>query len=215
MKESPIQWNMLPDNIRYVMQDSEGVLWGSPTAMTCSIDGKVETNSYLTQLQSSVVNLGHSTREAVRYYRSRYEGELLEFQQVLEHILDNLRAGRPTYQGLEVWVGGFGSEWEPVGNYAVSELSDYRLAPAPMMDFAGYNVPQPIRSARELEPAQLVYVVDLCTNSGATVLPWTNDGISKLALQNGFLHKTKEGAEAHCAALISLNRESLEGSDEK
>lgn len=87
-------------------------------------------------------------------------------------------------------------EWNPA--------LQYRRKPKTLR-IGEFDVPEPWRMP--LESGQKYYAVNFGVDNSVAFFPWAGDGCDFRFLEAGVLHLTREAAELHARALISLTEQ--------
>lgn len=124
----------------------------------------------------------------------------LTTEQVLQHMADNVRAGKSPVDGLECVIGG--NEWGCIGMgmslaMLMSEVAEFRLAPR-THTINGYEVPA--LEIEEPEDGAEYWVVNPFHEDGVNMYKWVDDETDQNAIRNG-LWLSKEDAIANAKAL--------------
>ena len=114
-----------------------------------------------------------------------------------EYAKDALETDKP-WEWWEVsFSGGFtGVTGHP--NWSVNH--EYRRKPKVIL-INGHEVPEPCRTPLEIDD---MYWTFAFIKGGVTNFYWSDDSEERNALNNGFIHLTKEAAEKHLNALKSF-----------
>jgi hypothetical protein len=81
---------------------------------------------------------------------------------------------------------------------------EYRRKPR-TININGHEVPEPVREP--LSEGDAYYFVSLYTSDGASESHWHETaGVSRLRLDKGIIHLTREAAEIHANALLSFTQ---------
>ncbi|MEQ2025381.1 hypothetical protein ABLB84_06230 [Xenorhabdus szentirmaii] len=99
-------------------------------------------------------------------------------------------------------------EWHnPSAGLAFRDDNEYRLKPH-TIKIGNYDVPEPVR--KPLEDGARYYYVNtsyiVCEDSAVSTSLWGNLHGDNIILRRGFIHLTRESAELHAKALISLTK---------
>ena len=95
-------------------------------------------------------------------------------------------------------------EWVEIGpSHSWSELNEYRVKPK-MIKCGEHEFPEPMRIAPEYGTDYWIPAINDSDNTFAVRYNWGNNLMSIRRLKRGLVHATKEAAEAHARALISL-----------
>ncbi|MBD2791726.1 hypothetical protein [Xenorhabdus szentirmaii] len=93
-------------------------------------------------------------------------------------------------------------EWHnPSAGLAFRDDNEYRLKPH-TIKIGNYDVPEPVR--KPLKRAQKYFVVATSRFFPAEAGIWDGAKIHMIYLERGLIHLTREAAELHAKALISL-----------
>jgi hypothetical protein len=99
-------------------------------------------------------------------------------------------------QGLEGWRKCTNHpEWKTYHNYRRA-IKTIRIGE--------YDVPEPLRVKPNIKDTY--YFVSFREGDSVDIFTWANDSIDNRLLSNGVVHLTREAAELHAEALISLTK---------
>ena len=91
-------------------------------------------------------------------------------------------------------------------NPAWEDYRDYRHKPR-TININGYEVPEPVRDSSEMGEEGYYYIPSLHHLSGFVPVVWYSDCADLERLHRGLVHLTKEAAQAHAEALLSITRQ--------
>lgn len=86
----------------------------------------------------------------------------------------------------------------------VFEPSEYRVKPK-TINIGGYEVPKPVTD--EPEKGQSFWVVELTDSDLVSGTAWDDHTFDRRMLKQGLIHLTKEAAQTHAQALLSITKD--------
>ena len=92
------------------------------------------------------------------------------------------------------------------GNPGWVEHHEYRRKPR-TININGHEVPEPVRDSSEMGEEAYYYMPSLYHLSGFVPVVWYSDCADLERLHRGLVHLTKEAAQAHAEALLSITRQ--------
>lgn len=120
--------------------------------------------------------------------------------ELMEHVLDNLKAGRPAGHGL-LKDGAHASTAVSAGNIAFSHPEIYSVAPRTRI-INGVEVPEPMD--KEPESGTQYFVESISSDGFARSFLWTGTSYDIMRFERGQCYESEEAATANCKARYGI-----------